>query len=87
MNPSNIVQCLAELVKADLNANQTEVSQQEPEAGQCIAETITTFADCKQFEYDEMTTLDSGNQSDDYDSSADEKIPQDDENLPSVDDD
>lgn len=84
MNPSNIVECLAELVKADLNVKPTEVSQKEREAAQHLAETIATFANCKQFTYDEETTLDFENQSDDYKESDDEEaLPHTDEIIAS----
>ena len=86
MNPNNIVQCLAELVKADLNIKPTEVSQKEREAAQHLAQTIGAFADCKQFTYDEEKTLDFEDQSDDYEESDKEETPHVYENITSMDD-
>ena len=86
MNLGNIVQCLAELVETDLNIKSTKVSQKERETAQHLAGTIGTFADCKQFTYDEETTLDLENQSDDYEESDEEETSLVDEKITSVDD-
>lgn len=64
----------------------TEVSQKEREAVQHFSETIMTFANCKQFTYDEETTLDFENQSDDYEESDEEETPDADENIKSEND-
>lgn len=86
MNPNNIVQCLADLVKADLHIKPRDVSQNEREAAQHLAETIGMFTDCKRFTYDEETTLDFESQTDDYEESDDEEAAHGDGNVASADD-
>ena len=81
MDPSNIVQCLAYLIKADLHIKPTDVLQSEREAAQHLAETIETFSDCKRFTYAEETTLDFESQSDDYEESDDELKEDEDKDL------
>ncbi|CAF3032526.1 unnamed protein product [Rotaria sp. Silwood2] len=67
MNPSNIVQCLAELVNIKLNLNTTQVSQKEREVAEHLSETINSFTDCKQYRCEEEMTLDLGDKSDESD--------------------
>ena len=58
MNPANIVQCLAALVEKNLNLNKTETSQKEREVAEHLAHTRTSISNCKEFEYEEETTID-----------------------------
>ncbi|CAF4180350.1 unnamed protein product, partial [Rotaria sordida] len=69
MNPSNIIQYLAELVNIKLNLNTTQVSQKEREVAEHLSETINSFTDCKQYHYEEEITLDLADKSDESDNS------------------
>ncbi|CAF2120193.1 unnamed protein product [Rotaria magnacalcarata] len=69
MNPANIVDCLCDLVKNGLSLNSTtSVSQKEREVAQHLCATISTFNECKIFEYKDEITLDVGEMSDECES-------------------
>lgn len=79
MNPANIVDCLCDLVKSSLSLQSTsDISQKERELALHLCETITAFNKCKNVEYEEETTLDLGEISDEHESEVDDKTFHDD---------
>ena len=86
MNPANIIDCLFSLVKNNLSLSPTSnVSRKEREVAQHLCETINTFNECKEFECKEVTTLDLGEISDEYESKINNEMT--DDNDGSQDDD
>ena len=78
MNPGNMIDCLYSLVKNNLGLSPTpNVSQKEREVAQYLRETISTFNECKEFEYEEATTLDLGEISDEYESEINDETTHD----------
>ena len=74
MNPSNIVNCLVELVQTNLHVTSTHVTQDEREVAHFLFNTISSFVNCKRYQYEEETTLDLANNSDPYTDSDDERV-------------
>ena len=74
MNPVNIVNCLVELVQTNLNVTSTHVTQNEREVAHFLFDTISSFANCKRYQYEEETTLDLANDSDPYTDSDEERV-------------
>ena len=74
MNPSNIVNCLVELVQTNLTVSSTHVTQNEREVAHFLFDTIISFANCKRYRYEEETTLDLVNDSDPYSDSDEERV-------------
>ena len=85
MNPSNIVQCLAEHVNIKSNLNTIEVSQKEREVAEHLSETINSFTDCKQYRYVEEMTLDLVDESDESEDNDEDTVYRD-ENVSEADD-
>ncbi|CAF3324932.1 unnamed protein product [Rotaria socialis] len=80
MNPANIVDCLCDLVKNNLSLHSTsDISSKEREIAQHLCETIVTFNKCKRVEYEEETTLDLYEMSNDYESEVDDTTSHDDD--------
>ncbi|CAF3871051.1 unnamed protein product, partial [Rotaria sp. Silwood1] len=72
MNAANIIDCLSNLLKDNLTLNSTScVSQKEREVAQHFCETITKLNECKIFEFEEETTLDVGETSNEYENEDD----------------
>ena len=54
-----MIDCLSELVKSQLNLNSTShITPKERELARHICQTITSFTDCKNIDYEDETTLD-----------------------------
>ncbi|CAF4175608.1 unnamed protein product, partial [Rotaria sordida] len=86
MNAANIIDCLSNLLKHNLTLNSTScISQKEREVAQHLCETITTLNECKSFEFEEETTLDVGETSNE-DENEDDKNTFYDDNSSEADD-
>ena len=82
MNPSNIVGCLCDFVKNNLSSYLTsDISSKERQIAQHLCETTVTFNKCKRFEYEEETTLDLDEMSNDYESKFDDNTFHDDDSF------
>ncbi|CAM4855900.1 unnamed protein product [Rotaria socialis] len=75
VNPVNTVDCFCDLVKNNLCLHSTsDISPKEREIAKHLCETIVTFNKCKRFEYEEETTLDLDEMSDDYENEVNDNI-------------